>query len=167
MPDAHAGLEACRIGADDIAPADAAKLDQRQQRREHRPAGVKHDAAHVGVVIVEHVAHLAVGERRLHQAELALAAQHRRLRLTADRGEHSEELVDGRVSAAGQRATEPVDQPAARLVHGALRKVLETKARQEVGKLLRRVEARRGKIVVSLGGDLRHHSLLTACRGRR
>src|SRR5437016_1228017 len=48
LADPHPGLETCRIGADDIAPADAAKLDQRQQRGEHRPAGMQHDAAHVG-----------------------------------------------------------------------------------------------------------------------
>jgi hypothetical protein len=140
LPDADARLEARRISADEIAPAHA--------------AGMQHDAAHVGVVIVEHVTHLAVGERGLHQPELALAAKHARLRLAADRSEHGQKLVDGRMAVAGERAADPVDQAASRLVDGALGEVLEAEARQELAEHLGGVEARRGEIVVGLGGDL-------------
>ena len=153
MADANARLEARRIGADEVAPTHAAKLDQRKQRGKNRPAGVQHDAAHVGVVVVEHVPHLAVGKRGLHQPELALAAEHARLRLAADRGEHGEKLVDGRMGAAGERAADPVDQAAPRFVHGALGEILEVEARQEIAELFGGVQARRGQIVVRLGRD--------------
>ena len=41
----------------------------REQRGEHGRAGVQYHATHVGVVVVEHVSHLAVGKRRIEQAD--------------------------------------------------------------------------------------------------
>jgi hypothetical protein len=51
-------------------------------------------------------------------------------------------------------SAQPSQSSAARFVHGALGQVLEPKARQEVSEQPGRVEAWRGEIIVSLGGDL-------------
>ena len=73
---AHAGLEAGRIGQHELLAADGRALGQREQRGEHRRARMQHHAAHVGVVVVQHMAHLAVGERRIEQSEFELASEH-------------------------------------------------------------------------------------------
>ena len=112
---AHAGLEADRIGQHEIGAADRRALGEREQRGEHRRARVQHHAAHVGVVVVEHVAHLAVGERRVEQAELELAAEHGRLRLAGGFLQHAEQRRDGAVAGARQRAADPVEHAAPRL----------------------------------------------------
>jgi len=44
---------------------------------------MQHHAAHMGVVEIEQVAHLAVGERRIEKPELEAAAEHGRLRAPA------------------------------------------------------------------------------------
>ena len=85
--------------------ADRRALGEREQRGQHRRARVQHHAAHVGVVVVEHVAHLAVGERRVEQAELELAAEHGRLRLADGLLQHAEQRrrsVRGRLPASAQ-----------------------------------------------------------------
>ena len=51
------------------APRHRSALGKREQRRKHRRTRVQHHAAHVGVVEIEHVSHLAVGERRVEQPE--------------------------------------------------------------------------------------------------
>ena len=71
--------------------ADRRALGQREQRGEHRRTRMQHDAAHVGVVVVEHVAHLAVGERRVEQAELELAPEHGRGGLAGGFLQHAEQ----------------------------------------------------------------------------
>ena len=65
---------------------------------------MQHHAAHVGVVEIEHVAHLAVGERRIGEAELELAAEHRRLRLRIQRLQHGSSFptVGCRLPASAQ-----------------------------------------------------------------
>ncbi len=61
----HPGLEADRIGEHEIGATDGASFGQRKQRRKHRRTGVQHHAAHVRIVVVQHMTHLAVGERRI------------------------------------------------------------------------------------------------------
>ena len=121
LPDAHAGLEARRIrtgerAAVDHAAVNAAALGQREQRREDRRRRMQHDAAHMGVVEVEHVAHLAVGERCLGQAELQLVAEHRRLRLRVQHLQHRQ--AASRPSDAGCRRAR---SRSSRARHGAPR----------------------------------------------
>ena len=124
---------------------------------------MQHDAAHVGVVEIEHVAHLAVGERRFGDAELELVAEHRRLRLRVQRLQHRQQLADRRMPAAGERAADPVEHAAARLVHGRLGQILEAEARQERREIARDVQAERRRAVVGFGGRLQsHRDALTA-----
>ena len=88
---------------------------------------MEHDAAHVGVVEIEDVAHLAVGERRIEEAEPQVAAaEHARLRSPARLLEHGDELGDRRMGAAGQRAADPVEHAAAGFVPRGIREVVET-----------------------------------------
>ena len=66
----HAGFETAHIGADQFAPGDAGTLAlaQREQRGEQRRTGMQDDAAHMRVVEIEDMAHLAIGQRRVEQA---------------------------------------------------------------------------------------------------
>ena len=112
------------------APLTALRFGQREQRGQHRRARMQHHAAHVGVVEIEHVPHLAVGERRVAQAEPQLAPEHGRLRAAADLLQHLDERVDGLVPAAGERAADPIEHAAARLVLGGSREVAEPRRRQ-------------------------------------
>ena len=45
---------------------------------------MQYDAAHMGVVEIEHVAHLAVGKRRIKAPEPEVMSDHRRLRAAAN-----------------------------------------------------------------------------------
>ena len=124
---------------------------------------MQHHAAHVGVVVVEHMAGLAVGERRLHETELHAAPEHRRLRLAAQLLQHRQELAERRMPGAGERAAEPVEHAAARFMHRLLGQVLVAEARDEGGKIARDVGAERRRAVVRLGCQLcRHRTVLTA-----
>ncbi len=118
---------------------------------------MQHDAAHVGVVEIEHVAHLAVGERRFDQAELETVPEHRRLRLAVQRLQHRQQLADRRMAAAGERAADPVEHAAACFMHRALRQILEAEARQERREIARDVQAQRRRAVVGLGCRLQSH----------
>src|SRR5262249_45427310 len=64
------------------------------------------------IVEVEHMAHLAVGKRRIEQPELEVSADHGCLRPTADLPQHAEKRVNALVPAPGQRATDPVEDAA-------------------------------------------------------
>ncbi len=86
---------------------------------------MEHDAAHVGVVEVEDVPHLAVGERRIEIAEPQIAAEHAGLRPSARLLEHGDELIDRRMAAAGERAADPVEHAAAGFAPGGGREVVE------------------------------------------
>ena len=166
LADADAALEACDMGADQRAPVEAAAIRQRQHRRENGRRCMQHDAGHVGVVEIEHVAGLAVGERRFHEAELHSASEHGRLRLAAQLLQNRHELAERRMPAAGERAAEPVEHAPARFMHRGLGQVLVAKARDERGQIARDVEPDRRRAVVRLGRKLRRHRSLRACRGR-
>ena len=58
---------------------------------------MQHHAAHMGVVEVQHVTHLAVGERRIEQAELELAPEHGCRGLPEVFLQHAEQCRDGAV----------------------------------------------------------------------
>ena len=122
---AHARLEAHRIGEHQVGAADRLALGEREERGENRRARMEHDAAHVGVVEIEDVPHLAVGERRIEIAEPLVAAEHARLRSPARLLEHGDELRDRRMAAAGERAADPVEHAAAGFVPGGRREVVE------------------------------------------
>ncbi len=90
---------------------------------------MQNDAAHMGIVEIKHVAHLAVGERRIEQPELEASAKHGCLWPAAGLLQYAKERIDGLVPAAGERAANPVEHATTGL---ALRR------RREVGKLRRR-----------------------------
>ena len=73
---------------------------------------MQHDAAHVGVVEIQHMPHLAVGKRRIEPTELEATAEHGRLRRAAGLLQHREERVDRLVPAAGERAADPIEHAA-------------------------------------------------------
>ena len=113
------------------APLTGARaLGEREQRGEDRRTRVQDDAAHMGIVEIEDVPHLAVGERRVEQPEPQLAAEYPRLRPAAGLLEHRNQLGDGGMGAAGQRAADPVEHAAAGLVHGGRREIAEACAGQ-------------------------------------
>src|SRR5262249_27235993 len=95
-----------------------------------------HDAAHVGVVEVEQVPHLPVGERSIEQAEPQRAAEHGCLPPSAGLLQDGDKHVDRRVAAGRQRAADPVEhaRPA-------------------------RLPPPRGKIVRAHGGEIRAQRL--------
>jgi hypothetical protein len=66
---AHAGLEAHRIRQHELGAIDRSAFGECKQRGEHRRARVQDDAAHVGIVVIQHVSHLAVRQRCIEQAE--------------------------------------------------------------------------------------------------
>ena len=125
---AHARLETDGVGKHEVAPAHRRALGQREQRRQHRRTRVQHDAAHVGVVVIEQVPHLAVGQRRFQQTELEPAPDDRRLRFAADLLQDAEQRVDGAVPAPRQRAARPVEEAAARFAHCRRREVFITRS---------------------------------------
>ena len=129
-PRTHAGLEADRVSQHEIGAAHGLALGQRKQRGEHRRARMQHHAAHMGVVVVEHVAHLAVGERRVEQTELQAAAEHGRLRLARNLLQHRKQRGDGLMPAAGERAADPIEHAAPRLADRGRGNVLEPRRRQ-------------------------------------
>ena len=91
---------------------------------------MQHHPAHVGVVEIQHMTHLAVGERRVAQAEPQLAPEHGRLRAATDLLQHIDERGDGLVPAAGERAADPIEHAAARLMLGGNREIVELRRRQ-------------------------------------
>ena len=157
LADAHAGLESGGISADEIAAAIAAALDQREQGSEDGSARVQHDTAHMGVVIVEHMPHLAVGGCGLDEPELELAAENGGLRLAADRLQHREQLADGRMRAAGQGAADPIEHAAAAFMHRPFGQILELEPRQECAEVPGHVQAEGGGVIIGLGCCLRRH----------
>ncbi len=86
---------------------------------------MEHHATHVGVVEIEDVSHLAVGERRIEIAEPQIAAEHAGLRSPARLLEHGDELRHSGMAAAGERAADPVEHTAAGFVPGSGREVVE------------------------------------------
>ena len=126
----HAGLEADSIGHHQVGAADHRAFGQGEQGCEHRRTGMQHHAAHVGVVIVEDVAHLAVGERRIEQTELQLAAENGRLRSPAYVPQDLDQPRNGRMPAAGKRTADPVENAAARLAARALAEIVKARRRQ-------------------------------------
>ena len=91
---------------------------------------MQHDAAHMSVVEIEDMPHLAVGERRFGEAELEPASEHARLRTAADLLEHLDQLAHRRVPAAGEGATDPVEDAAAGLVLRGRREIAVLRRRQ-------------------------------------
>src|SRR5262249_30986667 len=81
------------------------------------------DAAHMGVVEIEDVPHLPVGERCVQEPEPQLAAEYPGLRPAAGLLKHRNQPGDGGMGAAGQRAADPVEHAAAGLVHCGRREV--------------------------------------------
>jgi hypothetical protein len=122
---AHRRLESHRIGEHEVGAAHRLALGKRKERGENRRARMEHDAAHVGVVEVEDVPHLAVGERRIKEAEAKVAAEHAGLRAPACLLEHGDELRNGGMTAAGKRTADPVEHAAAGFVPGGFREVVE------------------------------------------
>ncbi len=127
---AHAGFKAHRVGQHQLLAADRRALGQRKQSSQHRRAGVQHHAAHVGVVKVEHVAHLAVGERRIEQSELELSPENRRDRLSGSFRKNAEQRCNGAVARSGQRAADPVEHAAPRLPLRSFSEVAKLRRRE-------------------------------------
>jgi hypothetical protein len=113
---AHACLESDRVCKHEVGAAHGCALGQREQRGEHRRAGMKHHAAHVRVVVIQQVAGLTIGERRVEQPQLEIAAEHRRLRPAPRFLQHAHQLVQRRMFAAPRARS-----PASRARRGALR----------------------------------------------
>jgi len=91
---------------------------------------VQHHAAHVGVIVVEHVAHLAVGQRRVEEAELEAAAEHGRLWPAGRLVQDVEQRGDGLAPAPRQRTTDPIEHAAAGRPHRRGREVAESRRRK-------------------------------------
>ena len=123
------GLEPHRVGKHESGAAHGRALGKREQRGENRRARVQNDAAHMGVVEIKHVPHLAVGERRIEPPEFEASAQDGCLRPAAGLLQHREQRIDGLVPAAGERAANPVEHAATGLA---------PRRRRQVGKLRRR-----------------------------
>jgi hypothetical protein len=167
LPDPHARFEASGIGGDqrtavDLGAIDPPALGKRKQRREDRRRGMQHDAAHMGVVEIEHVPHLSIDERGFGQAELQPVRKHGRVRLCVQRRQHRQQFSDGRMAAAGERATDPVEHAAARFVHGRFGHIFEAHARQKRGQVARDIQPQRRRAVIGLAGWLRTHRTLRA-----
>ena len=91
---------------------------------------MQHDAAHMRIVVIEHVSHLAVGQRRIGKAEPQFAAEHGGLRTAGNLLQHREQRGDGFVPAAGQRAADPIEHAAARLMLRSRAEIAELRGRQ-------------------------------------
>ena len=124
---------------------------------------MQHDAAHMGIVEIEHVPHLTVGERRFGQAELQSVTEHCRVWLRIQCRQHRQQLSDGRMAAAGERAADPVEHTAARFMHRALGQILKAHARQKCRKVARDVEPQGRRAVIGLAGGLRTHRAPLRC----
>src|SRR6266446_5345371 len=83
----------------------------------------------MGIVEIKHVAHLAVGERRIEPPEFEASAKHGRLRPAAGLLQYANERIDGLVPAAGEHAANPVEHAATGLT---------LRRRRQIGKLRRR-----------------------------
>ena len=148
-PDAR--FERRRQGDDHVASRRLAPLAEREERRQGGGAGVENHAAEMRVVEVEHVPHLAVGHRRIQQAEPKFAApQHRDRRHGAQRLERRDCHVHGWMAAAGEGAADPVEQRALRLVHRRGRQVLVVNAREEAGERAGDPRPREGRTIRGL-----------------
>ena len=110
---------------------------------------MQHDAAHMGIVEIEHVPHLTVGERRFGQAELQSVTEHCRVWLRIQCRQHRQQLSDGRMAAAGERAADPVEHTAARFMHRALGQILKA-MRARSRKVARDVEPQGRRAVIGL-----------------
>ena len=91
---------------------------------------MQHDAAHVRIVVIEHVSHLAVGQRRIGKAEPQFAAEDGGLRFAGNLLQHRQQRGDGFVPAAGERAADPIEHAAARLVLRRSAEIAELRRRQ-------------------------------------
>ena len=154
---AHPGLEPDRIGQHEIGAAHRRALGrpplgEREQRRQDRRARMQHHAAHVGIVEIQHMPHLPVGERRIAQAEPQLAPEHGRLRPAAHLLQHLEQHRDGLVAAAGERAADPIHDPAARLMPRRLRQIAEPRRRQPAAQGLGQGDGIGAEVLVHGGG---------------
>ncbi|BCJ89643.1 hypothetical protein IZ6_03780 [Terrihabitans soli] len=82
----------------------------------------------MGVVEIEDMAHLAVDESGFQHAELFAALRdHRHLLQAAERADTGKKMTDRRMTAAGNRAAEPIHDAAPRFVHDGVRQILEAK----------------------------------------
>jgi hypothetical protein len=122
---AHARFEADGVGEHEVGAAHRLAFGEREQGGEDRRACMKDNAAHVGIVEIEDVPHLAIGERCVEEPEAQVAAENTGLRPPAGLLENGDELVDRRMAAAGERTADPVEHAATGLVRGSRRDVVE------------------------------------------
>ncbi len=100
-------------------------LAEREQSGQGGGARVQDHAAQMRVVEIEHMAHLAVRDRRIEEPELLSAMpQHGDLGRRADLVVGLHQDGDGRVRASRERTARPVEHRAFRLVHRGGRQIL-------------------------------------------
>ena len=118
VADAAFDFDAEHQGVQEIAPADRAVLGQRQDGRGHRTGGMD-DGPQVRVVEIEDVRADAVHQRGVQHVHAFVAAEHGGLRGPGEWRERGDRDVDGLVARSADRAADPVQQGAGRLLaHG-------------------------------------------------
>ncbi len=120
---ANAGLEPRRIGKHQISPAHACALGKCEQCGQNWRARMQNDAAHVRIIEIKHMAHLAVGKRRIGEPKLEVSAQHGRLWPAACLLEHCKQRIDRFVPAPRERTASPVEHAATGLALRRRRKI--------------------------------------------
>lgn len=92
---------------------------------------MQYGAAKMRVVVIEDVAHVAIGGGGIERSELQVAAKHRGDGFAADFIQNQQQRFQCRMGGACKRAAYPVKHAAPRRVHDGRRQIVILEARQE------------------------------------
>jgi hypothetical protein len=109
------GLDSEDEGVQERIPLDRFPLGQRQDGGRDRAAGMD-DGLEMGIVEVEGMRRGAVHERREHDVEPVAAAEHRGLARPRELGQRRERALHRLMARSADRAADPVEKRARRLV---------------------------------------------------
>ena len=113
---------------------------------------MKDDTFHMGVVEIQNVAHLSVDEGGFRQSDLASVGDDRHAFEAAHGRDACKRPGDRRMTAARDRAAQPIENAAPAFVHDIGRKILEIQARRECAELTAHAELQRRYAVLNLAG---------------